>query len=220
MMICPETYYEMNLKGKTPKEIMTAIRGLKQEIGRLKNIAEHPEYQCMMHPSESTRIWCYRLYLERAKQALIDAGGTYTPSKAEIKVAQFDANIPYINRVEFGIGGFFSNQEIRIYTIEGNNISLQGDNCVISKPAESNEFEVEELDKDAFLEGLSELHIGEWRRHYDPKRYGYAVLDGTQWYLHIYYSNRTRPIKIAGSNDYPYNFDRLLDLFEIEDRDF
>ena len=48
MMICPETFYETKLKGKTTAEIMTVIRGLKQEIGRLKNIAEHPEYQCMM----------------------------------------------------------------------------------------------------------------------------------------------------------------------------
>ena len=35
-MISPESYYEEYLKGKTKEEIMTAIRGLKQEIGRLK----------------------------------------------------------------------------------------------------------------------------------------------------------------------------------------
>ncbi len=63
MMIDPETYYEINLKGKTAEQIMSAIRGLKQEIGRLKNIAEHPNYQCMMRPSEDVRIWCNRLCL-------------------------------------------------------------------------------------------------------------------------------------------------------------
>lgn len=31
MMISPESYYEENLKGKTKEQIMTAIRGLKQE---------------------------------------------------------------------------------------------------------------------------------------------------------------------------------------------
>ena len=36
MMISPEGYYEEYLKGKTDKQIMTAIRGLKQEMGRLK----------------------------------------------------------------------------------------------------------------------------------------------------------------------------------------
>lgn len=33
MMICPETYYEMNLKGKDEKQLLSAIRGLKNEIG-------------------------------------------------------------------------------------------------------------------------------------------------------------------------------------------
>lgn len=46
MMICPETFYEDKLKGKTATQIMTAIRGLKQEIGRLKNVVEHPDYEC------------------------------------------------------------------------------------------------------------------------------------------------------------------------------
>ena len=36
-MISPESYYETYLKGKTKEQIMTAIRGLKQEIGHLKN---------------------------------------------------------------------------------------------------------------------------------------------------------------------------------------
>lgn len=215
MMIAPETYYEMNLKGKTPKEIMSAIRGLKQEIGRLKNVAEHPEYQCMMHPSESTRIWCYRLYLERAKQALIDAGGTYTPSKAEIKAAQFDANVPHISKVEFEYGGFFSGYETRTYTIDGEDLHMNVEHSLILKPSNLNEVEYEELDKETLLDGLLDLHIGEWRRNYDPSRFGYAVLDGTQWHLHIYF-NGAKPVKIEGSNDYPYNFDRLLSLFDID----
>ena len=40
MMISPESYYEMNLKGKTAEQIMSAIRGLKNEIGHLKNVME------------------------------------------------------------------------------------------------------------------------------------------------------------------------------------
>ena len=77
MMICSETYYELYLKDKTADEILSAIRGLKNEIGRLKNIAEHPEYQCTIHPSEKVRISCTREYLERAKQALVDTMNQY-----------------------------------------------------------------------------------------------------------------------------------------------
>jgi len=40
-MISPESYYEEYLKGKTKEEIMTAILGLKQEIGRLKSTLEN-----------------------------------------------------------------------------------------------------------------------------------------------------------------------------------
>ena len=41
MMISPEGYYEEYLKGKDAAQIMTAIRGLKKEMGRLKNTMEH-----------------------------------------------------------------------------------------------------------------------------------------------------------------------------------
>lgn len=58
MMISPEGYYEEYLKGKTAEQIMTAIRGLKQEIGHLKNTMEHPEYgrKPIMHPSEDVAV--------------------------------------------------------------------------------------------------------------------------------------------------------------------
>lgn len=83
MMISPEGYYEEHLKGKTKEQIMTAIRGLKQEIGHLKNTMESPDYgkELIMHPSEDTRLHWTREYLERAKQAYAEAGGTYTLSK-------------------------------------------------------------------------------------------------------------------------------------------
>lgn len=82
MMISPEGYCEEYLKGKDEKQIMRAIRGLKPEIGKLKNIMESPDYgsKAIIKPSERTRLWCIRLYLDRAKQTLADIGGTYTPS--------------------------------------------------------------------------------------------------------------------------------------------
>ena len=218
MMIGPEGYYKENLKGKTAAEIMTAIRGLKQEIVRLKNIIEHPNYTCKMHPrpSEETRLWCTRLYLERAKEALAEAGGTYVPSKAEEKVADFDANIPFISKVEFCIGGFFDGFETRTYTIDGKQVHIDVEHSLILKPSNLGNIEIEEMDAEDFLAELAELHIGEWRKNYDPKRWGYAVLDGTQWHLYIYYSNGRKAVKIEGSNDYPYNFGKLQELFGID----
>jgi hypothetical protein len=118
MMISPEGYYEEHLKGKTKEQIMTAIRGLKQEIGRLKNTMESPDYgvKPIMHPSEDTRLYWTREYLERAKQAYAEAGGTYTLSKSEEKVADFDANMDAICKITFSIGGFFGGY--RSYVVE------------------------------------------------------------------------------------------------------
>ena len=216
MMIDPETYYEYHLKGKTAAQILTAIRGLKQEIGRLKNTMENPDYQCMMHPSEDVRLWCTRMYLDRAKQALAEAGGTYVPSKAELKAEEFNTNIPLIQKVEFSIGGFFDGYETRTYTIEGDSIHMDMEHTMILKPSNLEEDEIAVMDKDSFLEEFADLHIGEWRRNYNPSRWGYTVLDGTQWHLYIYYSNGLKPVKIEGSNDYPYNFDKLKELFGID----
>ena len=211
MMISPETYYEENLKGKTAEEILKAIRRLKREITRLKNIAEHPEYVCEMHPSESVRISCSQDYLERAKQTLKESGVEYQPTKAELKVMEFDANIPNISKIIFSIGGFLFGEELVEVTFTDDTAELKyGRSYIPTKPDAFDKTET--IDKASFLEEFKRFHIGEWRRNYNTQRFGYTVLDGTQWELEIHYSNDKKPVKIYGDNAYLYNFDRLKDL--------
>ena len=216
MMISPETFYDENLKGKNEREILSVIRRLKQEIGRLKNIMEHPEEQCMMHPAYDVQISCNRMYLERAKQALAEVGGTYTPSQAELRAEKFNANLPYLFKVEFSINGYFYGYEDKTYTIDGDNVITTVDRASYKMPPELPEYDDEEMDKDILISGLADLHIGEWRREYIPERFNIAICDGVSWYLNIYFSNGHRPVKIDGCNDYPYNFARLLELFDIK----
>ena len=216
MMISPETYYEEYLKGKTPSQIMTAIRGLKREISHLKNIIEHPDYQPTKCPSEDVQIFCCREYLVRAKQALIAAGGNYVPTQAELVATDIDENIPFISKIEFCIGGFFGGFETRTYTIYPDRICMDVEHSLILKPSNLGDTELEEIDREYFLECFRDLHIGEWRKNYTPRRFGFEVLDGTQWHLYVYFSNGHKPFKIEGSNDYPYNFDKLTELFNIE----
>jgi len=215
MMIGPETYYEENLKGKTAEQIITAIRSLKREINRLKNVMEYPKYQCMMHPSEGVRISCLRDYLERAKQALVEAGGEYTPTAAERRIMAFDENIENISKITFNYGDCFVNR--RTYTV------------VIEDPVKyemsalgMSELPVEEEDyepttKEEFLDMLADLHIGEWSKHYDPSRFGYYVLDGIEWDLTIEYNNGRRAFKCGGCNAYPYNFEQFADIMGATD---
>lgn len=220
MMISTQVFYEDQLKGKTAPQIMTIIRSLKQEIGRLKNIVEHPDYktrEIAICPSENTQISCARDYLERAKQALVEVGGEYIPSAAEQKALEFNANIPYISKVRFSIGGYHTGYETRTYTIDGDQVHMYVEHSLILKPSNIDDAEIEPWDKEEFLEHLENLHIGEWRKNYNTKRFGIMILDGTQWGLEIYFSNDHKPTKIYGDNAFPYNFDRLLELFEMEE---
>ena len=122
MMISPEVYYEEQLKGKTKEQIMRFIRGLKQEIGHLKNMMESPDYaqESVIHPSEDVRLDCTREYLEKAKQAYAEVGGTYSMSKAEEKAAGFEQNMNSIFKITFGIGGFFGGYRSYIVEISDN----------------------------------------------------------------------------------------------------
>jgi len=218
MMISPESYYEEYLKGKTKEQIMTAIRGLKQEIGRLKNTMESPDYgaEMIVHPSENTRLHCTREYLKRAKQAYAEAGGTYTLSKSEQKAADFDANMDAICNMTFSIGGYFGGY--RSYIVELTDglkayTKLWEDEEPLSLRDDDNE---EPFTKETFISALKDLHIGEWRRRYSTERFGYTVCDGTQWELEFEYSNGHKPARFNGDNSYPYNFDKFQMLFGIE----
>ena len=218
MMLSPESYYEEYLKGKTKEEIMTAIRGLKQEIGHLKNSMEKPYdgMKTVIHPSEDICIYWSREYLDIAKQAYVEAGGTYTLSKSEEKAADFNANMESISKITFNIGGYFGGY--RNYIVE-----LTDEFKAYTKLWEDKEplllcddDSQEPFTKDTFIAALKDLHIGEWRRRYSTKRFGYMVLDGTQWELKFEYNNGHKPVRFDGDNSYPYNFDKFQMLFGID----
>ena len=216
MMISPEGYYEYHLKDKNADQIMTIIRGLKREINRLRQVLEDPEYPYRpdhIDPDESVQLWCNRLYLERAKLALVEAGGTYIPTKAEEKALAFEKDLELIQSLTFSIGGFFSGHKIRTYTINGEAVNLLIDHSLSFAPPEADSETECLLTKADLVAGLRELHLNEWRKEY----YNPCVLDGTQWELEIRFSDSRRPLKIYGSNAYPYNFDIFLQLLNIQE---
>lgn len=162
MMISPEGYYEEYLKGKTKEQIMTAMRGLKQEIGRLKNTMESPDYgqEEIVHPSEDTRLHWTREYLERAKQAYAEVGGTYTLSKSEEKAADFDSNMDFISKIIFSIGGYFGGY--RSYVIElSDGLRAYTKLWEDEEPLVLLDEDDEPFTKETFIAALADLHIGE-----------------------------------------------------------
>lgn len=72
------------------------------------------------------------------------------------------------------------------------------------------------LSKDLFLQSIKSLYIEEWLTNYDVKNFGYIIYDGTQWELKIYFSDRHKPFKVYGDNNYPYNFDDLYELLSFD----
>jgi len=219
MMISPESYYEDNLREKDAKQIRTIIRGLKNEMGRLKNIMEHPDYgtELTACPSEAVRLSCTREYLERSKQALVEAGGTYTPSQAELHALDFTDNIDHISKFSFSIGGYFGGYNTYVANLSGNELRFESQHWEISKPMGVFDEDGEPLSRETFLEGIRKLHMGEWMRSYSLKRFGYMVLDGTQWEVEIEYDNGHRNVRFDGDNSYPYNFNDLKVLFGIKE---
>lgn len=210
MMYSPDEYYESHLKGKSAAQIMTKIRSLKCEINRLIRVLEDPEYMPERYPSEVVQLSCAREYLEKAKQALVEAGGTYTPTKAEEKELALRENIPFISKITFSIGGFFTGHEIRTITID-EDVHLHVDHSYFLRPSNLPSEAELNLAKEELFEGLCRLYLSQWRKRYENPN----VLDGTQWALTIAFSNGLRTIHITGSNAYPYNFQELLDLLGI-----
>lgn len=216
MMISPEGYYEFNLKGKSADEIRSAIRGLKQGMGRKKNNLENPTPRCVEHcicPSKETQIDCERMYLQRAIQALEELGEKYIPSKREQKAIEFDSKIEKIKEIIFHIGSWCDVGKNTIVRIEGENVKF-------FKSELENEVGIEVFDpmtKEEFCELFRDLYIGEWQSNYSCFKFGVYMLDGTEWELRIRYDDDTKERVISGANCYPYNFSKLLDLLGIND---
>lgn len=210
MMYSPDEYYEYQLKGKDTAQIMTKIRGLKREINRLICVLEDPNYIVTRAPGEVVQLSCARKYLEEAKRALIEAGGTYAPSKAEQKAADFTANLPFLSQIDFSYGGLFSGGYRKTFTFENGLRAYKQDYLPLGDQTEVSI----SYTKDDFLNHLAQLHIGQWRKHYDLYRFGMAVMDGYSWELTFRFSNGHRTVKYSGDNAYPYNFGDLLELFE------
>ena len=74
MMVDPEWYYEEYLKGKTAEQIRSRIRSLQRKIRQLQKEVDNPNSGgWMICPGPEVQLQMHRLYLQQAKEALMDA---------------------------------------------------------------------------------------------------------------------------------------------------
>lgn len=215
MMISPEAYYDNELQGKTPEQIQRKIRSLRREISALKRTMENPDYAPTRCPSEDVRIFCDRLYLERAKKALADMGEECTPNAIEKRDATFNSSLDAIHQVELVICKHLHSTHVYVVRMEDPVAYSHEDRSYIRPEEEEALDEFDLTPREDFIEYLADIHMGEWRKHYSPERYGYAVMDGVSWSLNIFYKDGRKPFHCEGDNAYPYNFDKFCELMGV-----
>ena len=215
MMISPEAYYEIALRGKSQSEILEEINELQEEISRLKQVIEKygKKAEAGIFPDPLTRLKCNREYLERAKRALEEAGGHYEPTEEERRDQSFNKALVSMHRFILKISGFFSGWTKYTYTINEESVAVDAEHGFDYELSEPSVYDVyKPFTREEFVRGIADLHIGEWEQSYDDP----GVLDGTQWGIRIEYEDGREPVEIDGSNAYPYNYRELLKFLEID----
>ncbi len=209
MMISPEVYYEMFLKGRSEQELLKEMRSLRTEIAYLKNYLEkHPDEPEVMYPTRLTRLKCSREYYECAKQAYEESYGKFVPSRPERQSRDFDKALDSVQSVAFTARNYMGSATWN-YTVSGNIVKME----VVNHSAQPGTAHRKRVlyTKEEFVDGLREFHIREWKKEYiDPE-----APDEMQWELVIQFDSG-KPYKITGSSAFPYNFREFKEFLRID----
>ncbi len=214
MMIGPGGYVAENIDGKTREEAQNEIESLWEEIRRLRVLIEDEVQsdEMLYHPTPGVKISVYHDYLAAAKEYFVSQGWEYDLAEEEKRDQEFNERIELINSIEIEYGGYLCGGERRKVSFDGEEIKCERMLMPYpSDPAVLNSTFYEDMNKAELLEELCEIHMGEWDHEY----VNLNVLDGIQWSVTINYADDTKRT-YEGSNKYPYNFDRFLDVMQME----
>ena len=195
---------------KEQRELTRAIRKELSEIDLLKEKMEHPDYK---GAGELLRIDEARKRVAKLKRELILCGGEYKPTAKERRSEEFERNIRYISEIRLSVCNFVGGDSELTFRVCDGGAVIESGGFSVRGPIEA---ERSSVDKRRFLKCVSRLNIGEWRRNYDSSRFGIFFLDGVSWRLDFRYSGGKRTKRFGGSNAFPYNFEKLLKLFNAE----
>ena len=215
MMISPESFIEMNIKGKTREKALKKVKKLRKEIRRLKKTVEENPYsdECQIHPSPEVQISVSRDYLLAAREYFKSQGWDYEPSKKEIKDREFNEHLDSIKSIEIYYGGFFQGGKRWEISFDKDRIVVDS---ILRHMPEFDETDLElpcfdDMTRSDFISELRAIHMGEWKKDY----FNPDILDGTQWSVDIKYDGGEKR-HYSGSNMFPYNFNEFLDVVREE----
>ena len=106
-------------------------------------------------------------------------------------------------------GGFFGGTERRKVFFDGEKIVVERN--FYNGASNLGEELFVGVTKNDFLSDFVDIHVENWNTRYDNN----GILDGTQWGLTVEYEDGQTD-EFYGSNEYPDNFDKLLELMEME----
>ncbi|MGM9942312.1 MAG: hypothetical protein ACI32N_10060 [Bulleidia sp.] len=212
MMLSPEKYNQLYLKGKSKEEIFEIIENLKKKIRNLKMILDgRYSIKADSYPSGTSILMHDWEYLELAIEAYKDAGGEYFPDEDECRDAEFNASLDHVSRIEFRLNNSFRENDERTLIIENDRVLVNAGHAQMEfliRNRNCYEFSV----RDELITGLKKLHMYDWKKIYHED-----AMDGTNWELKIHFDGDRQPLEYYGRNLFPYNFEALRDLLTFED---
>ncbi len=133
--------------------------------------------------------------------------------KTQQKSRDFDAALDLLRKLVYSCGGSFGGYETHTYTFADGKVLAESEHTFSRSRGDLPVCRRLPLTREEFIDGLKDIHIGEWKRSYEDP----YVMDGRKWELEMFFDGGRRPVKIRGTNAYPYNFDVLLDLLGMFD---
>lgn len=200
----------MTITNKNEKELITIIRQLKREMKELKETMENPNYVASTNPDEATQLESKRECLEEAKQALASKGIPYKPTVKEKSTLVFEQRIPEIKEIEYRLMISSDNGYLTTVVFENDIANIKRLTALDLNPSIYGQ-----KDKEEILNGLKNLHIGEWNQKYSIDKYGIEATNEFSWDVIITYNDGKKK-KFTGDDVYPYNMALFAELIKVD----
>ncbi|MCR4896496.1 MAG: hypothetical protein K5891_06930 [Lachnospiraceae bacterium] len=198
MMMAPETFVDMQIRGKSREDALLEVGKLWEEIRYLKHvIEEEPDSEeRMIRPSPETRLSVLRDYLDTTRDYFASMVWEYDPTPEEEKDRAFNERLQEMESITVDCSGFLCGGEERTITFDWEKILADQ---VVKR-------------REDFIGQLKSLHLGEWEKEYENP----GVCDGIQWSVEIRFSSG-KDFRSSGSNHFPFSFNAFLDLMGMSE---